>query len=283
VLAKLFSLQKRLNNISRQEHRRGSVVPGGPFAVAVVYLIVVIPLLVVALSETSSPSVRSSRPAISPSPVPRVSASPRLRVTASQLPRVPPAASPHAEYLWYEAENMRGFATTPRGEPIQNPSWLNLPRIKAPGWGINGPGVSAEWSQGGESEWNSAAASADETSASIYQDVEVPRAGDYTVWVRYADWANKTESFVVRIIQEEDRMAFRHEFGAKDVIDVHDEVSMYWGWSFAWDGAVAKLKKGPARISIEIEKAAEARRHVDCLLVTNDLAYIPEGRRKPDF
>src|SRR5205823_12086786 len=43
------------------------------------------------------------------------------------------------------------------------------------------------------------------------------------------------------------------------------------------------LKKGPARIRIEIEKAAEARRHVDCLLVTNDLAYIPEGRRKPDF
>jgi hypothetical protein len=77
--------------------------------------------------------------------------------------------------------------------------------------------------------------------------------------------------------------AFRHEFGVKDVIPVHDEVSMYWGWSFAWDGATAKLRKGPARITIEIEKAAEARRHVDCLLVTNDLAYIPEGRRKPDF
>src|SRR2546430_11905191 len=39
--------------------------------------------------------------------------------------------------------------------------------------------------------------------------------------------------------------AFRHEFGVKDVIPVHDEVSMYWGWSFAWDGATAKLKKGP--------------------------------------
>src|ERR1051325_7921351 len=67
-----------------------------------------------------------------------------------------------AECLWYEAENMRGFSTGKLGEPLLNPSYLNLAREKAPGWGINGPGVSAEWTQGGESEWNSAAASADE-------------------------------------------------------------------------------------------------------------------------
>ncbi len=58
---------------------------------------------------------------------------------------------------------------------------------------------------------------------------------------------------------------------------------MYWGWAFTWDGAAAKLDKGPARISIEIEKATEARRHVDAVLITNDLSYVPEGRRKPDF
>src|SRR6266404_9004649 len=72
------------------------------------------------------------------------------------------------EYIWLEAENMRGFSTGAMHEPLLNPSWLNLPRAKAPGWGISGPGVSAEWSQGGESEWNSAAASADETRAEIY-------------------------------------------------------------------------------------------------------------------
>ncbi|MGH9883423.1 MAG: hypothetical protein ACRD6N_18460, partial [Pyrinomonadaceae bacterium] len=177
---------------------------------------------------------------------------------------------------------MRGFATNPRGEPILNPAWLNLPKIKAPGWGINGPGVSAEWSQGGESEWNSAAASADETTATIYQDMEVPRAGDYKLWLRYADWANKTESLFVRITQNE-REVFRHEFGLKDIVDPHDEVSLYWGWAFTWDGAAANLQKGPARISLEIEKSAEARRHVDCLVVTNDLSYVPSGRRKPDF
>lgn len=195
-------------------------------------------------------------------------------------PRV--SVSPSWEYLWYEAENMRGFGTKPNGEPIQNPSWMDLPRAKAPGWGINGPGVSAEWSQGGESEWNSVAASADETAGKIYQDLEIPRSGNYKLWVRYADWANKTETFTIRITQGE-REILHHEFGMKDVIDPHDEISMYWGWSFAWDSVAAQLGEGPSRLSIEIEKPAAARRHVDCVLLTNDLAYVPDGRRKPDF
>src|SRR5690349_5252103 len=177
---------------------------------------------------------------------------------------------------------MRGFSTGKLGEPLLNPSYLNLPRAKAPGWGMNGPGVSAEWTQGGESEWNSAAASADETHASIYPDLEVPRAGQYVLWVRYADWANKTENFTVTIAQDGTEV-FRHEFGAKDLVDPHDEVSMYWGWAFTWDSVSATLKKGPARLSIAIDKAAGARRHVDCFLLTNDLAFKPSGRAKPDF
>src|SRR5258708_33450484 len=61
------------------------------------------------------------------------------------------------EYLWYEAENMRGITETSRHEPLLNPSYLDLTAAKAPGWSISGPGVSAEWTQGGESEWNSVA------------------------------------------------------------------------------------------------------------------------------
>ncbi|PYS85139.1 MAG: hypothetical protein DMF70_04735 [Acidobacteria bacterium] len=177
---------------------------------------------------------------------------------------------------------MRGITETARHEALLNPSYLELPAARVPGWGINGPGVSTEWSQGGESEWNSVAASADETRAHIWQDIEVPRGGPYKVWVRYADWGNRTENFTVRI-EQDNREVFRHEFGAKDVIDPHDETSMYWQWVFAWDGAAATLTKGPARISIEIEKAAQAVRQVDCVIVTNDLAYAPDGRRKPDF
>ncbi len=201
------------------------------------------------------------------------------RVPASPRPRVSPSA---AEYLWYEAENMRGITETSRHEPLLNPSYLELSAAKAPGWSISGPGVSAEWSQGGESEWNSVAAAADETRGEISQEIEVPRAGEYKVWVRYADFANQNENFIVRITQQRREVA-RHEFGAKDVIDAHDEVSMYWGWAFAWNGAPATVAKGPARISIELDKAAQARRQVDCVLVTNDLDYVPQGRRKPDF
>jgi hypothetical protein len=177
---------------------------------------------------------------------------------------------------------MRGFSTGRLGEPLLNPSYLNLGKDKAPGWGMNGPGVSAEWTQGGESEWNSAAASVDETNASIYQDLDVPREGKYVLWVRYADWAHKTENFVVRIAQN-GQQVFEHEFGAKDIVDPHDEVGMYWGWAFAWDSAEVDLKNGPTRLSLNITKAADARRHVDCFLLTNDLSFRPHDRQKPDF
>ena len=207
------------------------------------------------------------------------SASPRLRVSASRCQNVSPS---NVEYLWYEAENMRGISATPTNEPVLNPSWMSLPASKAPGWGINGPGVSAEWTQGGESEWNSVNASADETRGTISQEIEVPRAGDYKVWVRYADWAAKTENFTVTITQN-NREVFTHEFGAKDIIDPHDEIEMYWQWAFAWDSAAAALAKGPARMSIEIRKPAQASRQVDCFVITNDLGYVPQGRQKPDF
>src|SRR6185436_2927597 len=186
------------------------------------------------------------------------------------------------EYLWYEAENMLGISADARHEPVLNPSWMQLPAAKKPGWGINGPGVSAEWSQGGESEWNSVNASADESRGTIWQDLQVPRAGEYRLWVRYADWADKAEFFTVRITQN-GREVFTREFGAKDVLDSHDEIKMYWQWAFAWDSELATLAKGPARVSIEIRKAAQAPRQVDCLVLTNDAAYVPQGRQKPDF
>ncbi|HYP00130.1 MAG TPA: hypothetical protein VER76_08065, partial [Pyrinomonadaceae bacterium] len=126
-------------------------------------------------------------------------------------------------------------------------------------------------------------ASADETKAEIYQDVEIPRAGQYKVWVRYADWLGKTETFTLRITQG-GREVFRHEFGAQARLAPHDETGMYWGWAFAWDGAtVNAMAKGAARVSLLIEGAAAARRHVDCFVLTNDAAYTPEGRSKPDF
>ena len=207
----------------------------------------------------------------------------------------PPVSSSGFEYLWYEAENMSGITETSRHEPQLNPSYLELPAAKAPGWSISGPGVSAEWSQGGESEWNSVAAGADENHAAISQNIEIPRDGEYRIWVRYADFAAKSENFVVRISRSRLQSKagpsmslgpadmFVHEFGSRDLVDPHNETSMYWGWSFAWDSGVANLPKGPATIWIEITKPAQARRQIDCILLTNDLSFVPDGRRKPDF
>ncbi len=206
----------------------------------------------------------------------------RLQTHQSATGTVALQSTTTLEHLWYEAENMRGISADARHEPLLNPSWMQLPAAKKPGWGINGPGVSAEWSQGGESEWNSVNASADETRGTISQDIEVPRAGEYKLWVRYADWASKTESFTIKITQS-GRDVFSHEFGAKDIIDPHDEIKMYWQWAFAWDGAKVTLAKGPARVSIEIQKAAQASRQVDCFLLTNDSSYAPQGREKPEF
>lgn len=205
------------------------------------------------------------------------------RAQAAQTQSAGSAQPRSREYLWYEAENMTGLSVDERHEPRQNPSWMNRGRAESPGWGINGPGVSAEWTQGGESEWNSIAASADETKASIAQDLEAPREGRYRLWVRYADWARRGEQFTARVVQD-GREVFRHEFGAADLVDPNDEVSMYWGWSFAWGGSPEfALKKGAARVSFEIERATEARRHLDCFVLTNDAAYEPDGRRKPPF
>jgi hypothetical protein len=203
--------------------------------------------------------------------------------SAQSQPATTPSRPAPVEYLWYEAENMRGFSMDKLNNPVINASWIDPPRAQAPGWGMNGPGVSAEWSQGGESEWNSAAASADETRATIQQELQVPRAGSYKLWVRYADWAGKTEYFDATIAQNGHAVA-RREFGARDVVDAHDETAMYWGWAFAWDSAPpVTLEKGRAVVSFEITRAAQARRHVDCFLLTSDLAFTPTGRLKPEF
>jgi hypothetical protein len=216
---------------------------------------------------------------LAPAPVARAQTAPPA-TSASPAPAASPA---RFEYLWYEAENMQGLARDERNEPRLNPAWLDKSAKDAPGWGINGPGVSAEWSQGGESEWNSAAASADETRASIFENVEIPRDGQYKIWVRYADRPRRAENFATRL-SVDGREVFRHEFGARDRLDPHDEVSMYWGWAFTWDSSPAfNIKKGAARVSIDVERASEARRHVDCLLITNDLSYVPSGREKPPF
>src|SRR5437870_5739928 len=111
-----------------------------------------------------------------------------LLVTAA-----PAAAAKPPIYLWLEPEWFEGVRGT-------FAYWTGTAKPTG-AWGIAGPGISPEWTQGGESEWNSMGAPAEETRARCYRDFIVPRAGRYKVWVRYVDHRKKTEPFTVRVDQ----------------------------------------------------------------------------------
>jgi len=177
-------------------------------------------------------------------------------------------------YLWLEPEWFEGV----EGSFAYWPG-----KSKATGaWGIAGPGISAEWSQGGESEWNSMGAAAEETRARCRRDFVVPRAGTYKIWVRYVDHRRKSEPFRVTIDQG-GKPVFNGEYGSRDVVPPGDEYQLFWGFSFGWDGLEAKLAQGPARVHLIIDKPGEGWRQVDALLLTDDLTFVPSGRQKPRF
>src|SRR5437899_789544 len=149
-------------------------------------------------------------------------------------------------------------------------------------WGVAGPGISAEWTQGGESEWNSMGAPAEEKNASCRRDFTVPRAGKYRIWVRYVDHRKKTEPFTVKI-EQNGKLVLSAELGNKAVVPENDEYQLYWGFSFGWGFVDGDLSAAPARISLVIDKPGESWRQVDAILITDDQSYTPVGREKPPF
>src|SRR5262249_47316394 len=63
----------------------------------------------------------------------------------------------------------------------------------------------------------------------------------------------------------------------------NDEYQLFWGFSFGWGSLDAKLEEGPARLRLVIDKAGEAWRQLDTVLLTDDLSFTPAGREKPNF
>ena len=177
-------------------------------------------------------------------------------------------------HLWYEPEWFDG---------VKGSFGYWTGTAKATGtWGIAGPGISAEWSQGGESEWNSMGVAADETSARCQRDITVPRGGEYTLWVRFVEHRKKTSPFKVSI-EQGGKVAFVGEFGVRPVLPVNDEYQLFWGFSFAWDSIKVKLADGPAKLIVSIDKPGQAWRQVDAILLTEDATFTPSGREKPRF
>ncbi|MDQ2733355.1 MAG: hypothetical protein M3Y56_17030, partial [Armatimonadota bacterium] len=184
------------------------------------------------------------------------------------------APTPLPQCVWLEAETFG---------PLQGSNFSFMaPEAETRGsWSLAGPDTAPSWTQGGESEFMSIAARADEPGELVIShDIEVPAAGDYTLWVRYADYRLKQESFGVRVIQGADR--WNHVFGLEEIVDEMDPMKLLWDWSFAWDHAAISLYKGPAHFELYTTGPTGARRAVDCLCFTTDAAYHPTGREKPD-
>src|SRR5262245_29748031 len=82
---------------------------------------------------------------------------------------------PHS--IWLEAESFGPLKGA-------NFSFFTEDRQTKGSWAIAGPDVAAGWTQGGESEFMSIAARADEASEiTVGRDVEFPTSGAYTLWV----------------------------------------------------------------------------------------------------
>jgi hypothetical protein len=196
-----------------------------------------------------------------------------LSMVAALLAPRPSRAAPPV-YIWVEADWFHG---------VQGmlPYWTGAAKPTGH-FAIAGPGISAEWSQGGESEWNSMGAPAEETNALAWRSVDVPRAGRYRLWVRYVDHRNKREPFTVTV-EQGDRTVMSRELGVDPVVPPNDEYELYWGFSFGWGAIEGDLAAGPARISLRIDKPGEAWRQLDTVLLTDDRTYQPVAREKPPF
>src|SRR5258708_2592727 len=127
-----------------------------------------------------------------------------------------PVAAKAPVYLWHEPEWFEGV----KGSFAY---WTGDPK-PAGQWGVAGPGISPEWTQGGESEGNSMGAAAAETKAECYRDLVIPRGGNYRVWVRYVDHRKKKSPFTVVI--DQGGKSQRGELGTRPVVPANDELQL---------------------------------------------------------
>ncbi|MSR33040.1 MAG: hypothetical protein EXR99_16245 [Gemmataceae bacterium] len=180
-------------------------------------------------------------------------------------------------YLWFEPEWFPGVEGS-----FSYWSDSTKPGKPTGAWGIAGPGISAEWTQGGESEWNSIGVCAEEKQARCGREFIVPRTGKYRLWIRYVDHRNKSEPFFASIEQKGNPQA-KGAFGHQPLVPPNDEYQLYWGFSFGWGSTPVKLQAGPAQLTLGVDQVGEAWRQIDAVLITDDLGYEPRGREKPPF
>src|SRR5262245_973352 len=184
------------------------------------------------------------------------------------------ASAGAAETIWLEAEHLDGIKgyCWPMGPP-------NI-RKTAGHWGLSGPGWAAEWNQGGESGFLSIAAGADDDKAVATKTIEAPVDGQYFVWVRYADWREKTERFQIQIEQAGGK-PWIGKYGEQPVVEEDNEMKLYFGWAFGWGKQQVTLKKGPAKLILMTTTKDPVPRQVDVIVLTTDENYRPRIKERP--
>jgi hypothetical protein len=173
-------------------------------------------------------------------------------------------------YTWLEAERMDGVSGHYGSWQAETPK---------PGWHWNGPGVAAEWGQGGESSFNSISCGAKaDAAARATTTLRVPHAGRYRLWIRHGEWRDGATPVSVHMGK-----AFSGAVGMKPTLDAQDEALAYWGWTFVWGHVDAPLPEGEVGLWLGCELPALERRIVDALMLTDDLEWQPQGRARPPF
>ncbi len=180
------------------------------------------------------------------------------------------------EAVWLEAEHFTGIKgyCWPMGDDARRM------RNTDGNWGISGPGWAAEWNQGGESGFMSIATGAAENKAVVRRKIQVPRSGNYHVWVRYADWREASEQFEIRLRQPA-ALDQKLTFGTSAKIEEDNEMKLYWGWAFAWDQAVANLNTGEAEIELAVVNDQSVPRQIDVVVLSTDSQYHPLIKEQP--
>jgi hypothetical protein len=65
------------------------------------------------------------------------------------------------------------------------------------------------------------------------------------------------------------------------VIEEDNEMKLYWGWAFAWDKKPAQLRKGLARLTLQVTRKAGPPRQLDVVVLTTDPGYQPQVKERP--
>ncbi|MHB0937990.1 MAG: hypothetical protein ACYDCO_21925 [Armatimonadota bacterium] len=179
------------------------------------------------------------------------------------------------ESIWLEAEQLdgiEGYCWPVAADPAR--------RTTHGKWGLSGPGLAAEWMQGGESGFLSIACGAADDAAVATKTLDIPETGQYFVWVRYRDSREKCDRFQIRL-EQAGQQPWTGTYGEKPVVDEDSSAKLYWTWAFAWDSRAATLQKGQVKLSLLSGFKEADCRQIDVIVLTNDTKYRPLIKERP--